>query len=119
MQPRPNPAFLTSPNKLRADLADTRRPSIRDVAEGGAADVSAWVHELCMVEYVEEFTPKLQGHCFRNRDNLRNSEIRIVEARAMEEPAICGSKTPAIRTGQDSGRPLAIWEYESALSSGK
>ena len=87
-----------SPDKLRTDLANARVARIRDVAEVCAADVPARIRELRMVEYVEELTPKLQGHCFRNGDNLRYSEISVVEARAVEEPAIRRPETSAIGT---------------------
>lgn len=94
---------LASPDKFRTDLTDTRRSRICDVAEGIAADVPARVHELGVVEYVEEFTPNLERHGFRDRNDLCYSEIRVVEARAVEEPAIRGTETSAIRTSQNPG----------------
>jgi len=99
------------PDKLRTDLADARVAGIPDISERSvvlvthrvdliSANVTARIRELRMVEYVEEFTPELQGHCFGNGNNLRYSEIGVVEARAMEESAIRGSETSAIRTDQ-------------------
>src|SRR5579859_5999107 len=98
VEPRPHDSVSASPDELRAYLPDARIARIRDIAEVRAADVPARVRELRVIEYVEELTPKLQGHCFRNGDSLRYSEVRVVEARAVEEPAICRSETSAIRT---------------------
>jgi hypothetical protein len=72
-----------------------------------------------MVEYVEELTPELQGHCFRNGNNLRYSEICVVEARAMEEPPISCPERSAISTRQNPRRPWPIREYQSAGGCGK
>jgi len=100
------------PDELRAELPDAWIPRIRDVSEAAAADVPARIHELCVVENVEEFSANLERHGFLNRNDLRYSETRIVEARAMEESAIGCPETSAIRTGQDP-------RHISALSSGK
>ena len=98
VEPRPQDYVRASPDELRTDLTDARIARIRDISEAAAADVPARIRELRMVEYVEEFTPELQGHCFGNGNNLRYSEIGVVEARAMEESAIRRPKTSAIRT---------------------
>ena len=45
-----------SPDKFRAELADTRIVGIRDISEAGAADVAARIHELRVVENIEEFS---------------------------------------------------------------
>jgi len=100
------------PDELRAELPDAWIPRIRDVSEAAAADVPARIHELCVVENVEEFSANLERHGFLNRNDLRYSETRVVEARTMEESAIRCPKTSAIRTGQNTG-------HISALSSGK
>jgi len=49
------------PNELPTDLSNARVAGIRDVSEAAAADVPAWIHELRMVEYVEEFTANLES----------------------------------------------------------
>ena len=77
---------------------------IRDISEAGAADVAARIHELRVVENIEEFPAKLERHGFRDRNDLRYSEIGVVEARAMEESAIRRPVTSAIRTGQNPRR---------------
>lgn len=89
-----------SPDELRTYLPDARIAGIGDIAEVRAADVPARVHELRVIENVEEFTPKLQGHCFRNGDKFGYSQISVVEARAMEESPIGRAETSAIRTDQ-------------------
>jgi hypothetical protein len=100
VEPRPQDYVTALPDKLRTDLADAWVAGLRNVTEGCAADVPARVSELRMVEYVEELSSKLQGHCFRNGHNLRYSEISVVEAGAVEEAAIRGPETSAIRPDQ-------------------
>jgi len=75
----------------------------RDIPEAVAADVSARVRELQVVEYVEEFTANLERHRFPNGKDLRYSEIGVVEAWAMEKPAVGGAELAAF-TGQNSIR---------------
>lgn len=102
-----------SPDKFRAELADARIVGIRDISEAGAADVAGRIHELRVVENIEEFTANLDRLGLRDRNDFRYSEIGVVEARTMEESAICCSETPAVRTGQNPRR------RQSALSCGK
>jgi len=91
-----------SPDELRTDLSNARIAGIRDISEAAAADVPARIRELCMVENVEEFAANLERHGFPNRNDLRDSEIRVIETRAMEEAPVRGPETSAIRTGQDT-----------------
>lgn len=91
--------FPVLPDKLRAELADTRIVGIRDISEAGAAYVAARIHELRVVENIEEFTANLDRHVLPDRNDLRYSEIGVVEARAMEESAIGRPEKSAIRTG--------------------
>lgn len=92
------------PNEFRTDLADARRLRLRDIPEAaGAADVAARVYELQVIEYVEEFTANLERHGFSNGEDLRYSEVGVVEAWPMEEPAVGGAEL-ATFTGQNSIR---------------
>ena len=100
------------PDELRAELPDAWITRICDISEAAAADVAARIRELRVVENIEEFGANLERHGFLNRNDLRYSETRVVEARTMEESAIRCPKTSAIRTGQNTG-------HISALSSGK
>ena len=100
------------PDELRAELPDAWITRICDISEAAAADVAARIRELRVVENIEEFGANLERHGFLNRNDLRYSETRVVEARTMEESTIRCPETSAIRTGQN---PVHI----RALSSGK
>lgn len=63
-------ARLLLPNELRAELPDTHGTGTGDVSETATADVTAWVRELRVVEYVKEFTPNLERLCFGDWDYL-------------------------------------------------
>ena len=102
-----------SPDEFCTDLPNARITRIRDISEAVAADVPARIHELRVVENVEEFAANLEKHRFRNGNDLRYSETGVVEARTMEESAIRCPEAPAIGTGQNP-RPR-----QSALSCGK
>jgi hypothetical protein len=94
--------YAKLPNELRADLPDAWVASVGNLPKVRTADVPARIHELRMVEYVEEFTPDLERHGFRDRDDLRYSQIGIVETRAMEESAVRRAEASAIWTSQNS-----------------
>ena len=61
------------PDELRAELPDPHGTGTGDVSEAVTANVTARVRELRVVEYVEEFTPNLEGLRFRDRDDLLDS----------------------------------------------
>lgn len=104
------------PNELRTELSDARSSRIGDISEAAAADVPTRIHELRMVENVEEFGANLERHGFSNGNDLRDSEIGIVEARAMEESAIRCPETSAIRTGQNPRHISALSSRKCALA---
>jgi len=105
-----SPAITRSPNELRAQLPDARVTSVGNLPKARTADVAIRIHELRVVEYVKEFTTDLEGHGFPDGNDLRDPQIGVVEARAMEESAIRRPETSAISTGQNPRRPLPIWE---------
>jgi len=92
--------LFPSPDELRTQLPNARVVSVGDVSEVRTADVPARVHELGVVENIEEFAPDLERQRFPDRNDLRYSEIGIVEARAMEESAVRRAETSAISTSQ-------------------
>lgn len=92
------------PDELRTELPNARITRVGDISEVCAADIPTRVRELRVVEYVKEFTANLEGHGFPNGNDLRYSEIRVIETRAMEEPPVRGPETSAIRTGQNTRR---------------
>jgi hypothetical protein len=78
-------------------LANARIVSIGDISEASVADVPARIHELRMVEYVEEFTPNLERLVFPDLDSLGYAEIGVVEAWTVEEAAVRRSECSAVR----------------------
>ena len=100
------------PNELRTELSDARSSRIRDISEAAAANVPARIHELRVVEDVEEFGTNLERHGFLNGNYLRDSKVGVVEARTMEESPIRCPEKAAIRTSQNP-------RHISALGSGK
>jgi len=58
------------PDKLPTELPDTRITRVRDISEVAAADVAARIHELRVVENVEEFGANLERHGFPNGSDL-------------------------------------------------
>jgi hypothetical protein len=95
------------PDELRANLPDTGIASVGDLPKVRTADVATWVQELRVVEYVEEFTPDLKRFAFRDRNDLRYSQISVVETRAMEESAVRRAEASAIWTSQNSRHQVA------------
>ena len=62
-----------------------------------AADIPARIHELRMVENIEEFTPNLEHLGLGDWDRLLKPEIGVVEAGAVEESPIRGAEGATIR----------------------
>ena len=89
--------FFRLPDEFRADLPDARITGVGDISEASAADIPARIHELRVVENIEEFTPNLERPAFGDRDDLLYSEIGIVEARAVEESPISGAESATVR----------------------
>ena len=109
VEPRPHDYVSASPDKLRTDLANARITGVGDISEACAADIPARIHELRVVENIEEFSPNLEQLGFCDRDRLLNPEIGIVEARAVEESPVRRPETSAISAGQNPRRPRPIW----------
>ena len=84
--------FAKSPIEFKADLSNARVARVRDNPEVRTVDVSGGIHELRVVEDVEEFDTKIERVVFMNHGSLREAEIGVVEARAVEEPAIGGAE---------------------------
>ena len=93
--------MIKSPNELSADLPDARVASIGDLSKARTADVPVRIYELCVVEYVEEFTADFKRLRFGNGNGLRYSQISVVETRTMEESAVRRSEASAIWTSQN------------------
>lgn len=98
---------VRSPNELRTDLADAWVASVGDVSEAAAADVTARIKELRVVEDVEEFRPNLERHGFPNRNDLRDPEIGVIDPGAVKESAVRGSKASAIGSSQNPCHEVA------------
>jgi len=92
--------MIRSPNELRAELTDARVTRAGDLSKVRATDVAIRIHELRVVEYVEEFSTDLERHGFPDGDDLRYSQISVVETRAMEESAVRCAEASAISTEQ-------------------
>ena len=105
---------LPLPNELGTDLTDARGTGASDVAEIRIADIPARIVELSVIENVEEFTPKLESHCFSDGDSLHQTDISIVEARTMEKPAVSRPETSAL-AGQNIPNKSARGCGERAL----
>lgn len=99
----PPQATTVSPDEFPTELPDARRLRVRDITEAGIADVAGRVHELRMVEYIEEFSSNLDRHRFLDGEYLRRSKVGIVEPRPMEESAVCRPESSAIRARSDPG----------------
>ena len=89
------------PNKFRANLPNAWIASVGNLPKARTADIAVRINELRVVEYVEEFAADLERLGFRDRNDLRYSQIGVVETGAVEESAVRGAKTSAIRTGQN------------------
>ena len=95
--------MIRSPNELRAELPDARVTSVGNLPKARTADIATRIHELRVVEYVEEFTTDLEGHRLPDGNDLRDPQIGVVETRAMEESAVGRAEASAIRTSQNPG----------------
>ena len=93
--------YAKSPDELRADLPDARVAGVGNLSKIRTADVPTRIYELCVVKYVEEFTADLKRLGFGNRNDLGDSQIGVVETRAMEESAVRRSEASAIWTSQN------------------
>ena len=89
---------VNSPDELPADLPDAHGTGTGDVSKGVTGYVAARIIELRVVEDVEEFSPKLEGLGFRDREGLLYPKIGVVDAGAMEEPPIGRAKRSTVRT---------------------
>ena len=69
-RPHPRDYDPKSPDELRTDLPDARIASVGNISEASAADIPARIHELRVIEYVEEFASNLEIFCFCDRDDL-------------------------------------------------
>jgi hypothetical protein len=96
--------MIKSPDKLRAELSDAWIASIGDLAKARTADVPARIHELRVVEYVEEFGTDFERHGFLDGNYLRDTQIGVVEARTMEESTVRRAEASAIATNQNTRR---------------
>jgi hypothetical protein len=96
---RQTPPDGTLPEELRADLADARIAGLGHVSEAPVANVPAGILELGVVENIEEFTSNLEGHLFSDGGPLQQPEIGIVEAWAVEEPAVGSPESSENRVG--------------------
>jgi hypothetical protein len=92
------------PEELGTDLPDARIAGARDHSEAATVDVAAWILELRVIENVEEFDPNLEGHVFGYGGSLHEPKISIVEARAVEEPAVRGPESPESGVGGKCAR---------------
>lgn len=97
VEPRPHHYVSASPDELRTDLPDARVAGVGDISEASAADIPARIHELRMVENIEEFTPNLEHLGLGDWDRLLKPEIGVVEAGAVEESPIRGAEGATIR----------------------
>jgi hypothetical protein len=93
--------MIRLPNELRAKLSDAWVARLGDLPKIRTADVAIRIYELRVVEYVEKFSADLERHGFPDRDDLRYSQIGVVETRAMEESAVRRAEASAIRTSQN------------------
>ena len=100
VEPRPHDSVSASPHELRTELPDARITGVGDVSEASAADIPARIRKLRVVENIEELTADLERHGFPDGNDLGDSQIGVVEARAMEESAVRCSETSAIRPDQ-------------------
>lgn len=96
----PTPPWSISEYEFRAELTDARVARIGNLPEAAAADVPARIQELRVVENVKEFRANLERHGFLDGNDLRYSEIGVVDAGAVEESAVRVSKASAISTNQ-------------------
>ena len=93
-----------SPDEFCTDLPNARITRIRDISEAVAADVPARIHELRVVENVEEFAANLEKHRFPNGNDLRYSETGVVESRPVKESPVRCAERPTVSTHQNPRR---------------
>ena len=87
----------TSPEELQTDLTDARGLGIGNISEAPTGNIPARIHELRMVEDIEEFTPKLEYLGLGDRDRLLEPEVGVVEAGTVEESAVRCPESSTIR----------------------
>jgi hypothetical protein len=102
IQLRPNRCTRISPDELCTDLTNARIAGTRDVTEVAAADASARVVKLRVIEDIEEFTSDLEMHCFIEGNDLRYSQIGVVDSRAVKESPVCRPERSAVSTEQNA-----------------
>jgi hypothetical protein len=81
-----------SPVKLGADLPDARVARVRHNSEVGIAYISAGILELRVVEDVEKFNSQIERIILVDYRSLREAEVGVVEAWAVEETPTGGAK---------------------------
>lgn len=100
--------FVELPDELSAHLPDAGVAGIRDISET-AVYIAARIHKLRVIEDVEELTPNLERHGFPHGNDLRYSEIRVVEARTMEKPPVRGAEGSAVGAWSDPREKAVRW----------
>src|SRR5689334_4358131 len=83
---------MISPVELGAELTDAGRAGIGDNAEVAAAEITVRIHELRVIEDVEELGSNLDAHRFGDSSNLLQPQIRVQKAWSMEELTVCCTK---------------------------
>src|SRR5215470_4124836 len=91
-QPRPAAEAKMSPDQLRSQLVDARRPSAQDLSELWGGYIHLRVHELRMVECIERLQPELKAQPLRNRKVLEQRQIEIIDARRAQDVATRGAR---------------------------
>src|SRR5262249_27646877 len=76
-----------SPNEFRAELSDARVARAGDNSHV-AVDISTRIQELSVIKDIEEFATELESFLLRDRKALAQAHIKVVNARAMEEPPV-------------------------------
>jgi len=76
------------PIEFKAKLANARIAGTGYLCESRVVDVPARVSELRMVEYVEEFDPKVESEVLMDHSSLRYTEVCVVESGSMEEASV-------------------------------
>src|SRR5205807_10516688 len=103
-QRQSEPSTSGLPEEFHAELAYSGIPRLGDYSEITAAEVTARIHELCVVKDIEELGTELEGHSLGKLGALQNREIGIQKARSMEEAAARGAELAQILRGK------RIWE---------
>src|SRR5579859_3187552 len=103
----PTPACSVSEYEFRAELTNARVARVCDLPKARTADVATWIHELRVVENVKEFRANLERHGFLDGNDLRYSEIGVIDAGAVEESTVRITETPTIRPSQNPCHQVA------------